>query len=43
MSIKGEAQKNIQIKDNCKIGSREESEVVGFFAFSHKRMMGYFR
>ncbi len=26
-----------------KFGSREESEVVGFFVFSHKRIMGYFR
>ena len=24
-------------------GSREESEVAGFFVFSHIRMMGYFR
>ena len=26
-----------------KIGSRQESEVSGFFLFSHIRMMGYFR
>ena len=26
-----------------KIGLREESEVVGYFVFSHIRMMGYFR
>ncbi len=25
------------------LGSREESEVAGFFVFSHIRMMGYFR
>ncbi len=24
-------------------GSREESQVVGFFVFSHIQMMGYFR
>ncbi len=26
-----------------KFGSREESEVAGFFIFSHIRMMDYFR
>ncbi len=26
-----------------KFGSREESEVAGFFVFSHIRMIGYFR
>ena len=26
-----------------KVGSKEESEVAGFFAFSHIRIMGYFR
>ncbi len=28
------------VKNN---GSREESEVAGFFVFSHIQMMGYFR
>ena len=27
----------------CFLGSREESEVVGFVVFSHIQMMGYFR
>ncbi len=30
-------------KMNRFLGSREESEVVGFFVFSHIRMMDYFR
>ncbi len=25
------------------LGSREDCDVVGFFVFSHTRMMGYFR
>ena len=30
-------------KSEILFGSREESEVVGIFVFSHIRMMGYFR
>ena len=31
------------VKSIRNVGSREESEVSGFFVFSHTRMMGYFR
>ena len=32
----------LKVKNN-NLGQREESEVAGFFVFSHIRMMGYFR
>ena len=31
------------LTDKKRFGSREESEVEGFFVFLHIRMMGYFR